>query len=308
MSEELSELWRQHMRRGDFEAAWRISDLALRTRDHFADCCGDPESTWRGELLHGKRVLVRCCYGLGDTLMFVRYLPLLRAVARHLTLHAQASVARVLEHVDGMDSLASRYNRISPETHAVALALTELPHIFRTLVQTIPASIPYIHIRPRSFPPTSNLRVGLVWQGSDWDTRRSVPVELFAGIDRIAGVSLHILQRGAAMLEWPIGFGNDAGSDDLYEAAQSIAALDLMITIDSMPAHLAGALAVPTWVLLHSDCDWRWMQTRRDSPWYPTMRLFRQTRAGDWRPVVAEVKQELNSVARKKTKPVSVAA
>jgi ADP-heptose:LPS heptosyltransferase len=88
----------------------------------------------------------------------------------------------------------------------------------------------------------------------------------------------------------------DSGSDDVYETARTIAERDLMITIDSMPAHLAGAMAVPTWVLLHSDCDWRWMQKRTDSPWYPSMRLFRQRKAGDWWPVTWQVKEELTRV------------
>ena len=307
MSEQIAELWRQQMRRGDFEAAWCISDRALRNRDHFARCAGDQESSWRGETLNGKRVLVRCCYGLGDTLQFVRYVPLLRRIASRVILQAQASVARVLEHVDGIDSLITRYNTVSSEYYDVAIALTELPHIFRTQVRTIPAKVPYIQIARRSLPPAINFRMGLVWQGSDWDLRRSVPVHLFAEFDQIAGVSLHILQRGRAAFDHPFDFGTDSGSDDVYEAARTIAGLDLIVTIDSMPAHLAGAMGVPTWVLLHTDCDWRWMLNRTDSPWYPTLRLFRQKRAGDWLPVIARVKQELERVACQKNR-VSVAA
>jgi hypothetical protein len=190
----------------------------------------------------------------------------------------------------------------------VAIQLSELPHIFRTSIQTIPDEIPYIHIVPRRFARTSNIKVGLVWQGSDWDPRRSVPLQLFAGFERIAGLTLHIVQRGRALLDRPIGFGINSGNNDLYGAARTIAALDLIITIDSMPAHLAGALGIPTWVLLHSDCDWRWMRNRSDSPWYPTMRLFRQKHPGDWQSVTACVKQELERMARSRVKPVSVEA
>jgi ADP-heptose:LPS heptosyltransferase len=131
---------------------------------------------------------------------------------------------------------------------------------------------------------------------------------MFAGFDRIGGISLHILQRGRPLLQRPLDFGIDSGSDDLYQAARTIVALDLIITIDSMPAHLAGALGVPTWVLLHFDCDWRWMRNRTDSPWYPTMRLFRQKHPGDWRAVIARVKEGLERAAREKTYPLSVAA
>ena len=161
------------MCRGDFEAAWRISDRALYNRDHFARSSGNVELTWRGEPLDGKRVMVRCCYGLGDTLQFVRYVPSLRRAARHVTVHAQASVARVLEHVEGIDSLVTRYNNVPPESYDVAIELSELPHVFRTTPQTIPAQIPYIHVTPRSFPATNDINVGLMWQGSDWDPRRS---------------------------------------------------------------------------------------------------------------------------------------
>ena len=308
MSQPLADLWRQHMCRGDFEAAWRISDCALYNRDHFARSSGKVESTWRGEPLDGKRVLVRCCYGLGDTLQFVRYVPLLRRAARHVTVHAQASVARVLEHVEGIDSLVTCYNNVPPESYDVAIELSELPHVFRTTPQTIPAQIPYIHVAPRSFPATNDLNVGLVWQGSDWDPRRSVPLKLFAGFERIAGLTLHIVQRGRALMERPTDFGINSGHDDLYGAARTIAALDLMVTIDSMPVHLAGAMGVPTWVLLHSYCDWRWMQNRTDSPWYPGMRLFRQKDPGDWRPVIARVKNELERAARSRIHRISVAA
>jgi hypothetical protein len=308
MSDALAELWRRHMRRGDFEAAWRISDRALRDRHRFSRNHADEESTWRGEPLQGKRVLVRCCDGLGDTLQFVRYVPLLRRVACHVTLHTQRDVARVLERVNGIDALVTRYNKVRVENYDVVIRLNELPYVFRTSVATIPAHIPYINIVPRELTPTRNINVGLVWQGSDWDRRRFVPVRLFAGFEHIAGITLHVMQRGRALLKRPIGFGIDSGHSDLYEAARRIASLDLMVTIDSMPAHLAGAMAIPTWVLLHSNCDWRWMNNRTDSPWYPAMRLFRQKHAGDWQPVIAKVKQELEHLARSATKRRLVAA
>jgi hypothetical protein len=308
MTDVLADLWREHMRRGDFEAAWRISDRALQNRDRFSRSTRNEKSTWRGEPLDRKRVLIRCCYGLGDTLQFVRYVPLLRRAVRHITLQAQASLAPVLEHVDGIDTLLTGGNDVRPETYDVAMELSELPHVFRTSIQTIPAQIPYIHIEPRSFAETGNIKVGLVWKGSDWDQRRSVPLRLFAGFERIAGLTLHIVQRGRALMERPIGFGINSGDDNLYEAARTIAALDLMVTIDSMPAHLAGGMGVATWVLLHSHCDWRWMENRTDSPWYPAMRLFRQKDPGDWSPVIAQVKQELERVTRSRVKPISVAA
>lgn len=308
MSKDLAKIWREHMRHGDFESAWRISDRALQTRPDFPPCCGEAESTWRGEPLDGKRVLVRCCHGLGDTFQFIRYVPLLRRIASRVIVQTQAAVARVLEHMDGIDAMATRYEVVSTEDYDVAISLAELPHLFRTKLQTIPSRTPYLAIPPVSFSRTRNLRVGLIWEGSDWDQRRSVPVQLFAGFARITGVTLHILQRGRALLQRLPEFGIDTGNDDVYEAARIIAAIDLIITIDSMPAHLAGAIAVPTWVLLHSDCDWRWMQNRSDSPWYPSMRLFRQKKAGDWDPVIARVKQELECMVALRSHSIAAAA
>jgi hypothetical protein len=308
MTDGLAVVWREHMRRADFEAAWRISDQTLKKRRDFDPAYNYQDATWQGEPVDGKRVLVRCCYGLGDTLQFIRYIPLLRQVVPCVIVQTQAPTAKLLEHVSGIDYLITRYNTVPAEMYDLDIGLSDLPHLFRTNLETIPAEIPYIPVAPRSFPSTRNLRVGLVWHGGDWDQRRAVPVELFAGFDRIAGLILHILQRGRTLLRRPIEFGIDSGSDDVYEAARTIAALDLMITIDSMPAHLAGAMGVPTWVLLHSDCDWRWMQKRSKSPWYPTMRLFRQRRAGDWRPVLARVKQELERVATSRCQSLSEAA
>ncbi|HZS16985.1 MAG TPA: hypothetical protein VFA51_03545 [Candidatus Udaeobacter sp.] len=293
MSEALATAWRECVRRADFEAAWQISDQALLARSNFVGANGFRNSNWGGEPLDGKRVLVRCCYGLGDTLQFIRYVPLLRRIARSVLVQAQAPIVKLLEHVDGIDCLTTREKTVAHEKYDVVIDLTELPHFFRTNLATIPAEIPYIDITPRKFSSTPNFRVGLVWCGSDWDPRRSLPVQYFADFDQIRGVALHILQRGSELLRRPSNFGIDSGNDDVYEAARTMAGLDLMITIDSMPAHLAGAMAVPTWVLLHSDCDWRWMLKRTDSPWYPSMRLFRQTTAGDWGPVVARVRHEL---------------
>jgi len=286
------------MRRADFAAAWRISDQALLARSSFAGAQGLSNSNWRGEPLDRKRVLIRCCYGLGDTVQFIRYVPMLRRIARSVLVQAQAPIVKLLEHVNGIDSLITRYNTVSSEKYDVAIDLTELPHFFRTSLATIPADIPYINVAARKFSPTRNFRVGLVWSGSDWDPRRSLPVQHFDGFDQIRGVTLHILQRGRELRRRPPNFGIESGNDDVYEAARTIAGMDLVITIDSMPAHLAGAMAVPTWILLHSDCDWRWMLERTDSPWYSTIRLFRQTTAGDWRPVVARVRHELTQLVK----------
>jgi hypothetical protein len=144
------------------------------------------------------------------------------------------------------------------------------------------------------------LHVGLIWEAGDWDSLRSVPLALLAPLREIAGVYLHALQRGKALAQWAPEFGFVSGSDCADEAARTMQGLDLVISVDSFPAHLAGALGVPVWTLLHARPDWRWMDGRADSPWYATMRLFRQERPGDWAPVIARVAGGLRELVRQR--------
>src|SRR5690606_4022387 len=118
-----------------------------------------------------------------------------------------------------------------------------------------------------------NLSVGLSWQPSNWAPERSIPFELLKPLTKIPGIDILILQADAEAAGWENGYGIHPGEFDLYNYARVIKGLDLMITIDSMQAHLAGALNVPVWTLLKADADWRWMEHRSDSPWYPTMRI-----------------------------------
>jgi hypothetical protein len=161
----------------------------------------------------------------------------------------------------------------------------------------VPAAVPYLHVESAPRETDGRLHVGLVWKAGDWDDRRSIPADLLAPLADVCGVALHVLQRGSGLAERPAGFGIDSGSDDPVQAARTMRALDLVVTVDSMPAHLAGALGVPVWTLLQADADWRWMEGRDDSPWYPTMRLFRQPRQGEWAPVIARVAAELARLA-----------
>ena len=139
--------------------------------------------------------------------------------------------------------------------------------------------------------------LGAAWmrhmRAGEWDAAWRVSDCVLAPLAQVSGVELHVLQRGGGLAGREEGFGIVWGSDDPYEAARVMRALGLVNSIGSMPAHLAGALGVPVWTLLHSDPDWRWMLNRDDSPWYPTMRLFRQERPGDWESVIARVAAEL---------------
>ena len=154
--------------------------------------------------------------------------------------------------------------------------------------------MPYLHAPlPSIARDRGKLHVGVVWQAGNWDPLRSVPVDLLATLAQVPGVALHALQRGPALASWRREFGAVSGADEVVACAQTMQSLDLVISVDSFPAHLAGALARPVWTLLHTEADWRWMDRREDSPWYPTMRLFWQERPGDWESVVARVAAEL---------------
>jgi hypothetical protein len=287
--------WMRHMRAGEWDAAWRISDTQLpqevdwRAPRHV-------QRIWTGAPVEGRRVLVRCYHGLGDTIQFARFLPVLAARVAELTVWAQPALIPLLATMPGRIALLPLHDGTPEVAYDVDLEIMELSHLLRVTPATLPAAVPYLHPLARLLPGRG-LQVGLVWAAGDWDGSRSVPPGLLAPLAEIPGVTLHLLQRGAALAEWPAVPGEASGSDDILAAASLMTALDLVISVDSMPAHLAGALGRPVWTLLKHDADWRWMDGREDSPWYPTMRLFRQRRPGDWAEVAARVAAALRALA-----------
>ncbi|HEV3410703.1 MAG TPA: hypothetical protein VG095_10440 [Chthoniobacterales bacterium] len=301
---ELGSAWMRHMRAGAFEQAWRVSDEVLRSRRGEA-CRHLPRHfqwIWNGEPLDGKRVLIRCYHGLGDTIQFIRYARLVRRIARRVIVWAQPALIPLLRTADGVDELLPLHDGAPDVEYDIDVESMELPHVFRSTMETLPNEVPYLRVQPAALPRDGRLHVGLVWECGDWAPERAAPLELLLPLAQIENVTLHILQRGPALQQLPAEFGLISGCDDALEAARVIAALDLMISIDSMPAHLAGALGVRTWTLLPAKADWRWMDGRQDSPWYPTMRLFRQKRAGDWEGVVCRISKELRNLARELTR------
>lgn len=301
MPEPAPDAWLHHMRRGEFAQAWRCADADLRARTG-RPCWHWPrhlQYVWDGRPLAGRRVLVRCYHGLGDTIQFVRYAPLLRQVAAEVIVWAQPELLPLLATAPGIGQLLPLHDGTPEATYDVDVEIMELPHVFRTTLATIPATVPYLHVEPKRLAASNDkLAVGLVWQAGDWDARRSVPFELLAPLAAVPGVQLYILQANAGAAGWQPGIGQHPGEFDLYDYARVLRGLDLLLTVDSMPAHLAGALGVPVWTLLPADADWRWLSGRADSPWYPTMRLFRQAQPGQWAPVVAQVAAALQAAAR----------
>jgi len=294
--------WFEAMLRGDFEAAWRVSDSLLHTtqRQDHKRVARHEQNIWDGRPVAGKRVLVRCYHGLGDTIQFIRYAALLKRVAAEVIVWLQPSLIPLLRNVRGIDRVLPLHDGVPDVEYDVDLELNELPYVFRTTLETIPAEVPYVHVEPALLPvePTSlhvgsvsmprsdKLKVGLIWRSGEWDERRSIPFRALLPLSEVVGVEWHLLQRDARRAGWNGEFGTITGGDNPLDDACIMRALDLVISVDTMTAHLAGALGQPVWTLLPFEADWRWIRDRADSPWYPTMRLFRQQREGDWNPII----------------------
>jgi hypothetical protein len=307
--EDIGLRWEAAMRRGDFEAAWRQTDrieLPRRARQRDPAFVREPQHlNWNGEPFDGRDVLVRCEHGLGDTLQFIRYVPLVRSRARSVTTLVQPSLVAVFQGSGDLGDVRDGWSDAPLPRHDVEIEVMELPYAFRSTAQSVPSAVPYLPVeairsRAAQLPPIRRggaLRVGLVWAASDWDPTRSIPLHALAALARVPGIRFYSLQQGeqaAAIENAPLAIEPySTHTGEIVAAAAAMLELDLIITVDAMAAHLAGALGRPVWVLLKHDADWRWMDAVPRSPWYPTMRLFRQARAGDWSSVAHHVAHAL---------------
>ncbi|HTU59367.1 MAG TPA: hypothetical protein VMF89_13050 [Polyangiales bacterium] len=294
---ELNALWFQLARAGDFVAAWKVGDEALALRAAI-DCSRWPrhhQFLWRGQPLEGRRVLVRCYHGLGDTIQFVRFLPRVRAIAREVILWAQPTLLPLLRQQRGGAHRLLPLHEGDPGVECeVTIELAEVMHVLRVDPNLIQVESPYLSAsRVAGLVPSQRYRVGVVWRAGEWCPERSVPCELLSGLQQIPEIEWVVLQRGPALAQWAHGFGRIPHIEGILDEARVMRELDLLISVDTCSAHLAGALGVPVWTLLPYEADWRWMQARTDTPWYPTMRLFRQRRAGEWAEVLDEVLEAL---------------
>jgi len=277
------------MKRGEFATAWRLSDRALLRRPPADERTPRHEQRiWDGTPLAGRRVLVRCYHGLGDTIQFLRYVPVLSRIAREVTVWIQPALLDLAASIPGIGQLVELHDGAPGTACDVDVEIMELAHVFRSTEATIPRHVPYIHVEPSRPLADGSLHVGLAWTSGSWDPRRSVPFDALSPILETQGVRFTALQATEAPAQ-ATRFAPDRPFAPITALAREVAALDLVITVDTMTAHLAGALGVPTWLMLAADCDWRWMRDRSDSPWYPTMRLYRQEAPGDWRSVIRAV-------------------
>lgn len=315
----LYERWMYFMLRGEFENAWCEADFAAAAGRASAEQPADTpfylRRVWDGSGVKGRNVLVRCFHGLGDTIQFVRYVPLLKKVAARVYLECQRELVPLLEMAPGMEGVLFVSNEAEAADDRVEIEMMELPYAFRTTVETIPRDVPYLRVPPlatqnggRGFPATS-FRIGLAWSSGDWDAQRDIPLRELLPLRAVPEIALYSVQRGArarAIAEVPelhiIQTERESGTT--VDTAATIHEMDLIISVDTMVAHLAGALAKPIWLLLPYCADWRWMIAREDSPWYPTMRIFRQTEPGDWEPVIARLAAALEQGRRPARKSV----
>lgn len=283
---------------GDFERAWQETDRIESRRRQGTYVEG--QLVWDGTDFDDKTVLLRCDQGLGDAIQFIRYARFLRVRCSRLIVKVKPILLPLLQTIPFIDKVISK---AAPDpAYDVDIECMELPYAFRTTLNSIPNSVPYIHIQAGDTLGHHDFNVGLSWASEPWNKRRSITLADLHPLKDLANVSFHSLQWGPASADvlnrehgLPIRNAAAPINEDLVETARAISRLDLVITVDTMVAHLAGALGKPVWVLLDFDCDWRWMLEREDSPWYPTMRLFRQPQPGNWATPIYRIKEILST-------------
>lgn len=327
--------------KGDLPRGWeeyewraRCAEWQRTTRGYAARAVSAP--VWDGSPLEGQTILVRCEQGFGDTLQFIRYVPLVQQRGGRVIVECQPGLNRLLADC-GAEHVVSSDQEL-PAVDA-QVRLLSLPATFRTTLQTIPGRVPYLRAeealagrwrerlaesvgtahptaakeeqRPGDTARPTNeksrsLMVGINWRGRQepgGHLRRDMPLECFGRLANLPGVRLVSLQHGAGQQELAkvggeaevvfLGDNVDQPHEAFVNTAAIMMSLDLVITSDTAVAHLAGALGVNVWLGLPFAADWRWLLARKDSPWYPTMRLFRQKSAGDWKAVFQEMEAAL---------------
>jgi tetratricopeptide (TPR) repeat protein len=292
---------------GDFEKGWPENEWRRQRSDFPSRVFVQPR--WDGSPLAGRTILLYAEQGLGDTIQFMRYASLLRDQGATVILECQRPLLGLLRRCRSIDFVVGQGDPLP--AHDVCALLLDLPDRFRTTVATIPAQVPYLWADPvlveqwhRAMACHAGFKVGIAWQGSPMyrsDKERSIPLMEFAPLAEVPGVRLVSLQKGpgseqlAALAgHWSVtdlGSRLDESGGAFMDTAAVMKHLDLVVTVDTAIAHLAGALGVAVWVLLPTVPHWPWLLDRDDSPWYPTARLFRQQRRGEWGPVLQRVVQ-----------------
>lgn len=307
-----------YLRTGDFARGWDQYETRFIVRsEHPKRRAQIAYPQWQGEPLEGRRIFVSMEQGNGDVFQFVRYLPLVQATGAFVHFQCQHGQSALFARTEGFHEISERSPDerviLPPEPFDYWVPLMSLPRLFGTRQDTIPGSVPYLHADPERVQdweerlaahlPPSRLRVGLVWNGNpnmaDDYIRSAILPDLAPLAQAQSAAAFVSLQKGpaAAQLAAPPGELKiwDAGPflTDYMETAAAIQCLDLVIAVDTSLAHLTGALGKPIWLALFFSGEWRWLIGREDSPWYPTMRIFRQPRPWDWHSIFTRMASDL---------------
>ncbi len=296
---------------GHFQAGWADYEWRWQTKDFLGRRPDLDAPHWRGEDIAGRSILVFTEQGIGDLVQFARFLPLLAGRGAKVTFRAPANMIRLLRPLGTQIELAGLMRHGG--SYDFQCALMSLPRWFGTDLNSIPAEIPYLEpeaglaARWKRRIGDQGFKIGIAWQGNPTgkiDQGRSYPLSELVPLARVPGVRLISLQKyhGLDQLSGlpsdvtveTLGNDFDSGEDALIDTAAVMSHLDLIITMDTSIAHLAGALGRRTWVALKYVPDWRWLLERNDSPWYPSLRLFRQQTDGDWKGVFSRMESELH--------------
>jgi len=304
------------LQQGDYERGW--AEYEWRWKRKSARPRPFTQPRWDGSPLESRTVLLYMEQGLGDMIQFIRYAPLVKQRGGKVVVECPDFLLPLFSSVVGVDRLVAEKAELPPfDCHA---PLMSLPHLLGTTLDTVPAEVPYLSVpaglverwRGR-LAQDQTFKVGIAWQGNPhhkWDRHRSIPLAAFAPLAAMPGVQLYSIQKGDGVDQLPsltrrfpvteLSDSLDADTGAFVETGAVMKNLDLVVTADTAVAHLAGALAVPVWVALSTIADWRWLLKRSDTPWYPTMRLFRQQTVGDWDTVFARMAEEVRKLAAQK--------
>ena len=296
---------------GDTEHGWRKYEYRLKLPEYLDLKRDFGKPLWSGDSsLNRKAILVHAEQGFGDTLMMCRYVPLLAAHGARVIFEVKPGLTRLFESLAGVSTLIARGETV-PQFD-IHCPIMSLPIAFKTRLETVPASVPYLSVQKenvdqwRSKVEGGRFKVGVAWAGNPSfrnDRERSITLQNILPIFSAAGATFFSIQKDLREGDAEILGANPhirhLGDqlDDFMDTAAAMNAMDLIISSDTSIVHLAGALGRPVWILLSDNPDWRWLLDRTDSPWYPTARLFRQTKSGDWSSVVSDVCAELERTA-----------
>lgn len=293
---------------GDFKNGWQQYEWRWLAKDFPSERRNFPQPMWTGEALNGQGILLYVEQGLGDALQFVRYAPLVAARGGKVFIECPRPLKRLFETVQGVEDVIARGDNL-PDFE-VQCPFLSLPSLLSVNADEIPADIPYLSIAKQDtqtwqdrLSETVGLKVGLVWAGSPHhtnDRERSIALEKYTPLADVENCTLFSLQIGDSSkqlqnVDFPIvDLTQDIG--DYADTAALVSELDLIITVDTSVAHVAGALGKPVWLLLPHAPDWRWLMDREDSPWYPSMKLYRQPKRRDWESVFLRLHNDLKEV------------